>query len=602
MIEAIDRYRASLRLIVLLLPLCLAATVDAATVVKVRPATISKAPNTRVKFTATVTGNGNTGVSWLVNGVPGGAPSIGLINGNGVYTAPADVDSAFPVQVQAVALADPLAVGAATVNVQSGPASKGATFHVAVNGNDSADGSQATPWRTIQHAASIVPAGSTVLVHGGTYREVVTISRSGNATAGFTTFAAVPGEAAIVDGTGLTVGNGGQQGLINLRNVNWVRVKGFEVRNFVSSSASQVPLGIYVYGHGSHLEILDNHIHNIRTTVTTSAGDAFGLAVYGSASSPISNLVIAGNELDHLRTGYSESLTVNGNVQYWQVTGNQVHDNNNIGIVAIGFEDTAPAGATDQARDGWIADNSVWNITSKNNPAYNNQPGADGIYVDGGTRITIERNHVDHADFGIELASEHANRTTSYVTARDNVITYSTVAGISIGGYANGVGGTEHCNIVNNTLFENDTSKSGSGEFQIQFHASANVFANNIVYANSQGLVVNSFVAANTAPAALDFNLYDASNGTTHVNWTWKNHGYTTLAAFRSASGGEANGMVIDPQFVSTAPATIDLHLGTGSPGIDSGGDEGLAARGEDDFDGAPRIQGAGIDRGAWER
>lgn len=593
-----NRLARPLGALLALLPL----TAVAAVTVDVRPRAVTKAPNKHAQFTATVGGTSNPNVTWLVNGVPGGAPAIGTISASGQYIAPADVPTRFAVTIQAVAAADPTATGSAQATLLAAPASTGATFHVATTGNDNADGSAAAPWKTIQHAASTAPAGSTVLVHGGVYHEVVTIRSGGNATAGYTTFAAAPGEAPVVDGTGLNVGNGGQQGLFTLRNASWVRLIGFEIRNVVSASASQVPLGIYMYGHGSHVEILGNHIHDIQTTVTTSAGDAFGLAVYGTASSPITQLVIDGNEVDHLHTGYSESLTVNGNVQQWQVTNNRVHDNDNIGIVAIGFEGSAPAGSTDQARDGWIAGNDVWNITSTSNPAYGNQPGADGIYVDGGTRITIERNHVDHADIGIELASEHAGKTTSYVTARDNVVTYSTIAGISIGGYANRVGGTDHCTIVNNTLFENDTTRSGSGEFQIQFHASANVFANNIVFANAQGLVVNSFVAANTDPTALDFNLYDASNGTAHVNWTWKNRSYSTLSAFRTASGGEANGLLIDPQFVSIVPATFDLRLATGSPGIDSGNDGGLPQRGAFDFDGDPRVQGAAIDRGAWER
>ncbi|HEY2345888.1 MAG TPA: right-handed parallel beta-helix repeat-containing protein [Xanthomonadaceae bacterium] len=595
------RYRAGLKLILVLLPVIVAAPAMAAVTVTVSPHSVAKAPNKHAQFVAAVAGSSDQNVTWLVNGVPGGAPSIGTISATGLYIAPADVPTAFAANVEAVAEADPLATGNASVNVSASVAT-GATWHVATTGSDSADGSAATPWKTIQHAAATVPAGSTVLVHGGVYKEAVTITRSGNATAGFTTYSAAPGESAIIDGTGLVVGNGGQQGLFTLHGASWVRVTGFEIRNFTSNTASKVPVGIYVYGSGNHIEILDNHVHDITTTVKTSAGDALGMAIYGSAATAISYLVIDGNEVDHLVTGYSESLTVNGNVQHWQVTHNNVHDDNNIGIDAIGFEQTAPTPAVDQARDGWIADNVVSHTSSITNPAYNDQPGADGIYVDGGTRIVIERNAVDHADLGIELASEHATRTSSYVTARDNLVSYSTITGISIGGYASGVGGTDHCTIVDNTLFENDTRKSGSGEFQIQFHATNNVFEDNILYANAQGLVVNSFVAASAAPATMDYNLYDASTGTAHAQWVWKNKTYTTLPAFRTVSGGEANGLLADPKFTSIAASSLDLHLATSSPGIDSGDDLGLAGVGLFDFAGDPRLAGAGIDRGAYER
>jgi hypothetical protein len=138
----------------------------------------------------------------------------------------------------------------------------------------------------------------------------------------------------------------------------------------------------------------------------------------------------------HLKTGSSESLVVNGNVTNFRITHNVVHDNNNIGIDVIGFERTAPDPAVDQARDGVVSNNLVYNIMSKGNPAYRNDESSDGIYVDGGTRILIEQNVMHDVDFGIELASEHKDRATSYITARNNLIYHSHTAGVSIGGYA----------------------------------------------------------------------------------------------------------------------------------------------------------------------
>jgi len=577
------------------------APATAAVSVAVTPTAVTSGINHNIQFTATVSGSSDQNVTWLVNGVPGGAPSMGTVSATGLYTTPGNTAATVTVHVQAVPEAAPTVRGAASVKVTM-PTWSGPTYHVATSGNDASDGSSATPWRTIQHAVAVVPAGGTVLVHAGVYNEVVTITRSGNATAGYITIASAPGETATLDGTGLPVGNGGQQGLFTLFNANWVRVIGFEIRNFSTTKATAVPVGIYLYGSGNHIEIRGNHVHDIVTHVQTSAGDALGMAVYGSATTPISNLIIDGNEVDHLVTGYSESLTVNGNVQHWQVTNNKVHDNNNIGIDAIGFEQTAPTVALDQARDGWIADNMVYNISSVTNPSYNFQPGADGIYVDGGTRITIERNMVDHTDLGIELASEHSTRTTSLVTARDNLVLFSYITGISIGGYASGVGGSDHCTIANNTLYENDTSQSGSGEFQIQYHATNNVFKNNILYANAQGLLVNSFVNSTVSPAALERNLYDTVNGAAPAQWVWNHKTLTTFAAFKTASQGETQGLFADPLFTSTTTQNLDLHLATGSPGIDSGVNLGLAVEGSYDFDGNPRIGNSRIDRGAYER
>src|SRR5947209_2833230 len=53
-------------------------------------------------------------------------------------------------------------------------------FHVTPDGDDTRDGrSVARAWRTVQHAADVVDAGQTVCVHGGTYRERVTVRHSG---------------------------------------------------------------------------------------------------------------------------------------------------------------------------------------------------------------------------------------------------------------------------------------------------------------------------------------------------------------------------------------------------------------------------------------
>ena len=58
------------------------------------------------------------------------------------------------------------------------------TYYVAQseNASDTNDGSEAFPFRTIQHAADIAQAGDTVIIHGGTYRETVKPKNSGTAT------------------------------------------------------------------------------------------------------------------------------------------------------------------------------------------------------------------------------------------------------------------------------------------------------------------------------------------------------------------------------------------------------------------------------------
>ena len=477
-------------------------------------------------------------------------------------------------------------------------------FYVAPTGNDSNAGTQASPWRTIQHAANAARAGSTVNVRGGIYEELVSINASGDASDGFITFRSYPGETAILDAGHFTPS--GRQGVLTIHNQSYIRIEGFEIRNFHTAEHRLVPMGISVIGAGSHIELLNNNVHHIEQTfpgrdAPGSGGNGFGIAVYGTdAKTPITDLIVDGNEVHHLKTGSSESLVVNGNVTNFRITHNVVHDNNNIGIDVIGFEHTAPDPAVDQARDGLVSGNLVYNITSRGNPAYRNDESSDGIYVDGGTRILIERNVMHDVDFGIELASEHRNRATSYITARNNLIYHSHTAGISIGGYAPERGRTDHCIVINNTLYENDTSATGSGEFQMQWNMADNIFENNIVYAGPRCLMMlnRSQVDRKNPPAILDHNLYYCASGAHGSTWAEASTVVTGFDKYVEATGNDRNSHFSDPGFVD--PSRNDFHLQPDSPALAAGTTQ--LPVGEFDLDGSPRVKSGKIDIGCYQR
>src|SRR6266566_2446452 len=565
--------------------------------VTISPTSVALAPNATQQFTATVTGSSNTAVTWEVNGVTGGNSTTGTVSTSGLYTAPATVPNPANVTVTAVLQADTTKSASATVTISNSLA-----FYVSTTGNDASSGTSGSPWRTIQHAANMVQPGDTIYVYGGTYNETVTINASGNSTAGYITFQSYPGQTAIIDGTGLAVN--GQTGLINIQDQSYLVVRGFEIRNYSTSSTANVPIGIYITGADSYIQILNNHIHNIKTSASGCNANALGIAVYGdNGSSSINNLTISGNELDHMTTGCSETMSLDGNVQYWTVSDNLIHDNNNIGIDAIGFEGVSPNPSTDQARDGLIVGNTVYNITSYGNPAYGNQYAADGIYVDGGTRITIERNVVHNTDLNVELASEHSGKVTSYVTMRNNLIYQSNSVGVSIGGYDSRVGGTDHCTIVNNTLWDNDTKNTGSGEFQIQYYATNNVFKNNILYASSQGLFLNSYTNSESNPVDSDYNLFYSSVGPLSGQWIWNGATYAGFSSYQSATGKDAHSHFADPQYFDLSSTPPKLDVQSTSPAVNAGINLGSSLVGTVDYAGKQRVNVNGqINIGAYEQ
>ena len=172
--------------------------------------------------------------------------------------------------------------------------------------------------------------------------------------------------------------------------------------------------------------------------------------------------------------GDSESLVLNGNIDGFTISGNRVHDNDNIGIDMIGFEGTAKhpedCGAdnlydADMVRNGKCFGNVVYNISSDGNPAYFEDGEydlcADGIYVDGGQNIEIYNNFVYNCDIGIEVATEHSPEDNplfrvSGIDVHDNVIAdCEGWCGLCFGGYDGTRGFTEDCDFRNNTLIDN---------------------------------------------------------------------------------------------------------------------------------------------------
>ena len=435
-------------------------------------------------------------------------------------------------------------------------------LYVSPHGSDSNPGTKARPFLTLQHAANEAQPGDTVNVQGGRYCEQLDVTSSGSSNAGYITYRSQPGQPAILDGSCLA-SKVGDRPMIALHSVSYIKIEGFEVRNNKTADRRCVPIGIRVDGHGSHIELRNNNVHNIEQTyperISSGHGaNGFGIAVYGTdADAPITDLIVDGNEVHHLQTGSSESLVLNGNVTHFQVTHNRVHNNNNIGIDIIGFERTAPDPKVDRARDGIVAENTVYDITSRGNPAYGNDASSDGIYVDGGTRVVIERNIVHNVDFGIELASEHFGRDTSHIIARNNLIYSCHTAGISIGGYDLKRGSTNNTVIVNNTLYKNDTWHTGSGEFQMQFYMRNNIFKNNILYIGDSGRAMRSRsgrVNPTTPTVTLDHNLYYFPAGPDEVKFSFDGKAYASFNAYRQATGNDRHSLFANPKFIDAAP------------------------------------------------
>jgi hypothetical protein len=580
--------------------------------VAISPSLITIATLATQSFTATVTGSTNRAVTWQVNGVSGGNSANGLVSttilgtaSEALYLAPSAMPSPASVSVTAISQADPTKSATATVTIQL-PSRSGVTYYVSTSGLDTNAGTLSAPWRTIQHAANTVHAGDTVQVRAGTYNEIVTMTTSGNATSGYITFQNYPGEAPVVDGTGLVAG--GQTGLFSLEGTfNYIIIQGFEIRNFSSSTKGKVPVGIDFEGAGTNIEILNNHIHNIVQTLgSCNAANALAVALYGTqAPASINNVTLSGNEIDHNTTGCSENVSFDGNVQYWVMANNLVHDGDNIGLDNIGFEGVSPNSVYDQARDGWVFQNTIYNISSTTNPVYHNQVGADAYYCDGCTRVIVERNLIHDSDLS-EMASEHSGRVSSYVVFRNNIVYHALYVGLSIGGYSKTVGGTDHCMIVNNSFWDDGIhGNSGLGELQIQYKATNNTIENNIVdgYTLTTKYLLYDFTSSEPSPAALDYNDYYNTVGAAGSLWDWQGKGITGFSQYQTASGQDAHSKFADPLYVNITTTPYNFDVSSGSPALNAGTNLGVNVVGVLDYAGNPRLNSSGqINIGAYEQ
>lgn len=439
---------------------------------------------------------------------------------------------------------------------------------VSPSGSDTNAGTLAAPLRTIQVAVRRVVQGGIVELRGGRYDQRVRLIGVRDVT--IQPFA---DEHPVLDGSRMNPASG-RTAMVEIADSVGVTVRGLEVTGYRTKRLSATPVGIYVHGGGSRIRIVGNHVHHLGNDNTTLGSfdiDAHGIAVYGDdPRTSISDLSIDGNEVDHLHLGASESVVVNGNVDGWTIARNLIHDNDNIGIDAIGFESTLQGADRytwrNRARNGLIVDNVVARIRSRGNPAYwEGTVGgvaqwcncADGIYIDGGTHIVVAGNRVAGNDIGIEVAAENGRGSADHVIVASNRVTGSLYTGIATGGYCNGradcggvLTGTSHDNtFANNWLRGNNQLDDGSPEILVQYFTSNDTFTGNTVTATNTARTVYGTVPGGSSIGNVsnDNNFRFAGPTGAAPQFGWSGIVYSSYDAYRMATGQDATSTYLPP-------------------------------------------------------
>ena len=333
----------------------------------------------------------------------------------------------------------------------------------------------------ISEALGKAREGDVVVIPAGIYKETIRVEKNGITLKG--------SQGTVIDGTDVELTEDNSVAIyVDGKDIT---IEGIEIRNFLIEGPSDIcPVGIRVAQGSSGITIKDCKVHDLGFIYDYSTDDdnynAHGIYVSGSTGKQTTDILVEDCELYDLHLGSSESLVFNGNVAGFEAKDNYIHDCDNIGIDAIGYEQDED-NEDDSARNGRIHGNYVKNICSdpKVNPTYDSMC-ADGIYVDGGRDIEIYDNFVINCDIGIEVASEHQGKVTSGINVHDNTLARNNSwAGICFGGYDPEETGTaRECTIRNNTVYN-----TSSYCLVIQYACDAsNIIEDNTFIAEQDGI------------------------------------------------------------------------------------------------------------------
>ncbi|MGQ0505827.1 MAG: right-handed parallel beta-helix repeat-containing protein [Myxococcaceae bacterium] len=434
------------------------------------------------------------------------------------------------------------------------------TYHVSPNGQDSAAGSEAAPFATLQRALRAAQPGDGVLVHTGRYAERLAVNASvaaGMAEAPITVRAA-PGEDPVLVG-----GTGSKTAVLTLSRPYW-RFEGLNI------NLEKDPAPAVVIRGAAHLVFSGAELMN------GTAGAAMII------TDRASDVRVEGNRVHHFinaKPGVdSHGIVLETSASAVTLRGNDIHDNSGDGIQCIGPEtgDTAPGTPFDSLliEQNKLHDNlengadikTCTRVTLRRNEVFGHHPtpssAGEGIIVHmSASNVLIEENALHDNSVAIVLGGVRVGAPPNDITVRRNRVWSSVDAGFGLR-----VNAAERVKLYNNTL-------SGLAGMCIIIGSAENGASKQVEVENN--ILNDCALAARVGPTyegvRFDRNLF------------WNQTGAATLrvmggpnlnvAAWRTKTGWDRASLEAAPQFVN--PTAGDFSLSPTSPALNSGADVG---------------------------
>lgn len=318
-----------------------------------------------------------------------------------------------------------------------------------------------------------------------------------------------------------------------------------------------------------------------RSWISVIGFTVIGSPGHGISASSGSHLTISRNDVSasgQPAEGYIKRGIYLSAVTDSSVTDNVTHDNSEAGI---------------------YLDASSARITVSGNRSYGNARGytraAPGIDVRGEDNVVLRNVAYANEDTGLQFYSGSARNLVA-----NNVA------------YGNGDHGIDDLGAVDQVITGNTVYNNVTAGINLEGGSTGGSVFNNISVDNGvESPRTKSDIrvdAASIPGTTVDWNLVSGPPG--YVLYVWGKTQYTSLAAFRAASGQESHGIVADPGWVD--PSAGNFSLRSGSPAVDSAWSSAPGAQATD-LEGVARADdpevadtGEGVrsydDRGALER
>jgi parallel beta-helix repeat protein len=320
--------------------------------------------------------------------------------------------------------------------------------------SDTGPGSARKPFCSINKAASVATAGTTVSVSAGTYVEEVVPANSGTSTAPIT-YTAAPGDEVLITGSvrGFT-----------LRNKSWIVVNGFHITETSDS-------GIYLK-NSSRITLSDNRVSGAGAP-TDSSTTAQGIYLTGST-----NVQVLNNVSDHnsdtgiyVSTGCSGVL-IRDNTSF--------HNFREYTRAATGIDVRSP--------DATVIDNLT----------YDNEDSGVQVYNGGHRAVVVNNVSYHNGDHGIDVL----NSTDTVVVS--NTVYDNVTAGINLEG-ASGTAASSRGTVRNNISVNNGlTSSTTRGNIRVDASSTPGTTINyDLLNLSSPGTVITWGTTQYTSLAAM---------------------------------------------------------------------------------------------------